>query len=132
MDTPYLKKLNELDDFTVAAGSPDPRGWQVVSSDGRDVGRVTDLIVDTTVMKARYLDVEMDQAAADALERHVFVPAAQVTIGEPEQRARRIVIPVTLETARRAARSERAMGEPAVAERAHSISRTRGGDDGGH
>ncbi|HET9394707.1 MAG TPA: PRC-barrel domain-containing protein, partial [Nitrospiraceae bacterium] len=57
-----LKNLNELDDYQVGADDADPRGWQVTATDGRGIGRVADLIVDTDSMKVRYLDVEVDRA----------------------------------------------------------------------
>jgi hypothetical protein len=52
--------LKELKDYKVAKDDPDVRGWQVVGRDGRAVGEVHDLLVDTVAMRARYLDVELD------------------------------------------------------------------------
>lgn len=109
-----LKRLDELDDFTVAAGDPDPRGWNVESTDGRGIGRVADLVVDTTAMKARYLDVEIDKNLNPAAhDRHVFVPTEAVTIGKREREERRISLPVTAESAARAAgRPDVILAEP--------------------
>jgi uncharacterized protein (TIGR02271 family) len=50
--------MNQLSGYTVADGEPDIRGWDVVASDGRRLGRVDDLLVDTTANKVRYVDVE--------------------------------------------------------------------------
>ena len=90
-----LKKLSDIGDLTVAAGDPDPRGWDVQAIDGSDVGRVRDLIVDTGAMKARYLEVEMDPALTDARDRHVLVPTESVSIGQRERNLRQISLPVT-------------------------------------
>lgn len=56
-----LARLHELNDFKVADGDPDVRGWPVRTSDGQRAGKVDDLIVDTGAMQVRYLDVELDR-----------------------------------------------------------------------
>lgn len=57
---PRCAALKELDEYEVADGYPDPRGWTVRAADGRDVGKVQDLIVDTGTMRTRYLAVRLD------------------------------------------------------------------------
>ena len=52
-----LKPLSELPDYKVEPGDPDPRGWTVISTDGRSLGRVEDLVIDTSAMKVRQLIV---------------------------------------------------------------------------
>lgn len=59
-ETPRVAALSDLDDFEVADGYPDPRGWRVLTADGTEVGKVHDLIVDTGSMRTRYLDVKLD------------------------------------------------------------------------
>jgi sporulation protein YlmC with PRC-barrel domain len=67
--------LKQLDDFKVAEGEPDVRGWEVVSADGRKIGEVDELLVDTSAMKVRYLDVDLnDELIAGDPDRHVLVP----------------------------------------------------------
>ncbi|HEX8697091.1 MAG TPA: DUF2382 domain-containing protein [Longimicrobium sp.] len=67
--------LKQLDDFKVAEGEPDVRGWDVVSADGRKIGEVEELLVDTGAMKVRYLDVDLDNSLiAGDPDRHVLVP----------------------------------------------------------
>lgn len=67
--------LGQLDDFTVAEGDPDVRGWEVLASDGRKIGEVDELLVDARAMKVRYLDVDVDGALAGRDgERHVLIP----------------------------------------------------------
>ena len=77
-----LKRLSDAD-LSVADGEPDVRGWDVVSADGRDVGEVEDLIVDTDAMKVRYLEVDIDgQHQAD----DVFVPIASADLDRDRKR----------------------------------------------
>lgn len=64
--------LSSLDDFQVADGYPDPRGWDVIASDGLEAGKVHDLVVDTGSMRTRYLDVKLDPDIAD--DAHVLLP----------------------------------------------------------
>ena len=59
-DDPRCAGLKDLGDYEVAEGYPDPRGWTVRSADGREVGKVRDLIVDTGSMRTRYLAVRLD------------------------------------------------------------------------
>ncbi len=87
----HLGRLNDLDEFKVADGYPDIRGWDVRTTDGSTVGKVGDLIVDTAAMRVRYLDVEVDrslaQAAKDAVtpgdqERHTLLPIGNVQLDD--------------------------------------------------
>ncbi len=66
--------LGQLDDFKVADGDPDVRGWQVVASDGQTIGEVDELLIDTNAMKVRYLDVEVENGLMAEPDRHVLVP----------------------------------------------------------
>ena len=52
--------MSKLDDYEVADGSVDVRGWKVIGSAGTDVGKVDDLIVDASTMQARHLVVALD------------------------------------------------------------------------
>jgi photosynthetic reaction center H subunit len=74
-DFNQIVPLDELDDFDVAEGDPDVRGWDVIAADGRKIGEVDDLLVDTTAMKVRYLDVEADDELMEADDdRHFLIP----------------------------------------------------------
>jgi uncharacterized protein (TIGR02271 family) len=86
-----LGRLNDLDEFKVADGYPDPRGWDVKTGDGRKLGTVDDLIVDTQAMRVRYVSVELDrsagQLARDAAtpgdqERHTLLPVGSVELDD--------------------------------------------------
>jgi uncharacterized protein (TIGR02271 family) len=73
--------LGELDDYEVADGFPEVRGWDVRDSAGRSIGYVYDLLVDLGAMRVAYLDVELDPefAGSDA-ERRVLVPLESVNL----------------------------------------------------
>jgi photosynthetic reaction center H subunit len=79
-----IAPLGDLRDFEVAEGYPDIRGWKVESADGREVGKVHDLLVDLDNMRTRYLDVRLaSDIAATPGDRDVLVPigTAQVADG---------------------------------------------------
>ncbi len=70
-----IAPLGALDDFQVAQGYPDVRGWKVFSSDGQEVGKVHELLIDVDNLRTRYLDVRLAQAiAATPGDRDVLVP----------------------------------------------------------
>jgi uncharacterized protein (TIGR02271 family) len=66
--------LSQAGDFEVAEGEPDIRGWEVRSSDGRTIGRVDELLVDTGALKVRYLDVEGERGLVARDGGHFLVP----------------------------------------------------------
>ncbi|GGK84058.1 PRC-barrel domain-containing protein [Rufibacter glacialis] len=77
-----LAPLHDLKDFKVANRNLDVRGWEVIGSDGKRIGKVDDLIVDRELMKVRYLDVDVDKehVLVDTDPRHILIPigAAQL------------------------------------------------------
>jgi sporulation protein YlmC with PRC-barrel domain len=82
-----LFRLHELENYEVADGDPDVRGWEVVAEDGKKIGNVDDLIVDPEQMKVRYLDIKTDhELAVGEGERHLLVPigAAQIDAEDDE------------------------------------------------
>ena len=82
-----LISLNARNDFQVARGEQDPRGWLVFAENGQIVGTVDDLLAETREMRVRYLDVSLSDPAGHELgDRHVLVPIADATFGSPEHR----------------------------------------------
>lgn len=78
-----LARLHDLDDFKVADGEPDVRGWPVRTADGECAGKVDDLIVDTAAMQVRFLDVELDRRTLRLNEdRHVLVPMSEARLDD--------------------------------------------------
>jgi uncharacterized protein (TIGR02271 family) len=99
------KVLSELLDYTIDPGDPDPRGWPVVSADERPLGRVEDLVIDTSAMKVRYLVVTPDNASADS------PPSTLVDIADVDIRDRaRQVVARTLPGAQASRSAERNTG----------------------
>jgi hypothetical protein len=73
-----LAELRQLDDYVIADGDPDIRGWEVKSAASlgeRAVGRVEDLIVDLDTLRVRYMLVCLDKSAvATTRDRRILVP----------------------------------------------------------
>jgi uncharacterized protein (TIGR02271 family) len=84
--TEGIYPLDELKGHTVAKGNPDPRGWDVYSSDDTKLGEVKDLLVDVSVMEARYLDVELDKDIAGERDRHVLLPVGTARLDDDSDR----------------------------------------------
>lgn len=66
--------LAQLQGFRIANGALDMRLWQVHSGDGKWIGTVDELLVDTATMEVRYLDVEVENLLVTGRERHVLIP----------------------------------------------------------
>jgi len=82
-----LQRLSDADGLDVAENEPDIRGWDVVISDGTKVGEVDDLIVDTTAMKARYVDVDLDRKMMGLDdEQHALVPITLVDLDTDDKK----------------------------------------------
>ena len=88
-----IGRLSDLDDFKVADGYPDIRGWDVKTADGSRIGKVKDLVVDTGAMRVRYLDVELDRSVRDLArdattpgdqgdDRHVLLPIGDLRLDD--------------------------------------------------
>ena len=78
-----LSPLKDLKNFKVAKDNLDVRGWEVYGADGRKLGVVDDLIVDETLMKVRYLDVEIDKDLIhDNPDHHLLVPIGSARLQE--------------------------------------------------
>lgn len=83
-----LAHLSDLDhDYMVADPLPDFRHWKVTLPDGRRLGKVDDIVVDTSTMMGKYVEVKADR---DVLlgdeDRWVLVPVESVRIDSAEDR----------------------------------------------
>ncbi len=84
-ERPRVAPLSELSDFKVAENEPDIRGWKVRSSDGREIGKIKDLIGDTGAMKIRYLDVSLDKKALNLKDdRRVLIPIGAARLNDDD------------------------------------------------
>jgi photosynthetic reaction center H subunit len=58
---PAVCSLARLRGYRITPGDPDVHGWQVYAADGRNLGQVDDLLVDTAAMQVRYLQVRLER-----------------------------------------------------------------------
>jgi uncharacterized protein (TIGR02271 family) len=84
-DINRVAPLSELNDYKVADGDPDIRGWDVTTERGDKVGEVDDLIVDTGAMKVRYIAVDLDERVAGP-DRKVLVPIGAAQLDDHQDR----------------------------------------------
>jgi hypothetical protein len=78
-----LVSLASLEKWTVSDGEPDIRGWDVRTVSGRQLGTVSDLMVDANAGEVVLLDIDLP-----ATDRHTFVPIRVVQI----DRTRRLIL----------------------------------------
>ncbi len=82
-DGAQIAPLSDLKDFQVSGGYKDIRGWRVDSTDGKEVGKVHDLLVDLDGMRTRYLDVRLSSSiAATHDDRDVLIPIGSARIAD--------------------------------------------------
>jgi len=78
---PYVRKgvrlarLSDLDNYKVADGEPDIRGWEVRTISGRQLGEVAELLVDTEAGEVVMIDVDVRDSG-----RHSFAPVRAAMI----------------------------------------------------
>lgn len=83
--TPRLVHLDDVSDLQVADGDPDIRGWDVRTADGEKIGKVKDLIIDTGLMKVRYIEAQIDKNVLNASDdRHVLIPIGSARLDDDE------------------------------------------------
>jgi uncharacterized protein (TIGR02271 family) len=79
-----LVPFSSMNNYKVSEEDPDVRGWHVVADDGRALGTVRDMLVDTSRMKVEYFSV------TDGIDSDALVPAASAQV---DRTARRILVP---------------------------------------
>lgn len=78
-----LVRLEEAKDFDIAKGSRDIRGWHVKTPDGRDIGKVDELIVDQAAKRVRYMDVKVNRKGLGIDDdRHILIPIGAAQLNE--------------------------------------------------
>ena len=82
-NTQNLVKLSDAGDLRVAEGNEDIRGWEVRGQNGDKIGKVKDLLVDPTVMRARYMDVELSGGLFGS-GRRVLVPVGIARLSDDD------------------------------------------------
>src|SRR5256885_5075138 len=81
-DAEGLVRLKDLGSWDVAEGEPDIRGWEVRTIGGRELGKVTELLIDPDAGEVVMIDVDLTGS-----DRHAQVPLRIAEI----DRARRLV-----------------------------------------
>ena len=77
----YIAPLSALDNYEIADGYPEVRGWDVRDADDRSIGYVYDVLVDVPAMRVRFLDVELaPRFAAVEADRRVLIPMENVDL----------------------------------------------------
>jgi sporulation protein YlmC with PRC-barrel domain len=76
MDKVKHRRLQELkrSDFEIVDGEPDIRGWDVLTTDGKQLGKVKELIVDAQQKKIRYLMLDTNKNQLDLADRILLIP----------------------------------------------------------
>jgi hypothetical protein len=94
-DGSRIAPLGDVDDFEIAEGYSDVRGWRVDAADGTEIGKVHELLVDLDALRTRYLDVRLTTEVAAAPEdRDVLVPIGAARIDKEHEV---ITVPLTAE-----------------------------------
>src|SRR5262245_35508252 len=70
-----LVPMSCLESWTVSNDDPDIRGWDIRTASGRQLGIVSDLLIDAQVGEVVLLDVDLP-----GTDRHTFVPIRVVHI----------------------------------------------------
>jgi photosynthetic reaction center H subunit len=81
--------MREDNEFSIAEGDPDPRGYDVVGADGLIAGVVSDVWVDRSEFMIRYLEVEFlapDSDPDNPTTKRVLFPMTFATVDSKRQR----------------------------------------------
>lgn len=78
-----LVALSTLSSWRVAEGEPDIRGWEVQTVSNRQLGTVSDLLIDAAAGEVVLIDVDLPGS-----DKHTLVPIRVVQI----DRARRVIL----------------------------------------
>ena len=91
INTPYIYKnhllpLSRCEDYQVADGDSDVRGWDVIGSEGEKFGKIHDLLVDLNAMKVRYLDIDINDSVWDDDEKlQMIVPVGTAILNKDDK-----------------------------------------------
>lgn len=92
-----LYYLHELTDYKVADEYSDIRGWQIEDSDGRNIGKVENLLVDKKNKRVVYLDVEVNNSVIEEGYKNFEVPASHGVHGFLNKEGdNHIIVPIAM------------------------------------
>ena len=114
-DHPHAS-IAELGGFESAEDGPDVRGWDVISRDGRRIGTVDDVLVETDNREARYLAVRVDDRPDEVLAGEARTPLENAAIPELDSMAEpgELIGQATVPAATAPERPARTVGEALV------------------
>lgn len=84
-DYKRIGRVEDLDGYKVADHEADPRGWNVIGSDGSKLGEVDHLIGDTAEKKVIFLTVDVDDALIGE-DRKVLIPVERVDLDRDDEK----------------------------------------------
>lgn len=93
---PKIVPMRKLSTFSVVKQDADPRGYNVIGSDGESGGKVVDLWVDQAEAMIRYLELEVGSTAAVATANGEGEEGAAAAQAVPTKR--RVLFPMPLAT----------------------------------
>ncbi len=80
-----LMHLSDMNDYEIADGEPDIRGWDVRASNGDKIGDVEDLLVDSATLRVRYIEVKLEKdLVANADRRHALLPIGSARLDDDD------------------------------------------------
>ncbi len=80
-----LMPLSAMDNYEIADGEPDIRGWDVRSTDGEKLGEVEDLLVDPQQLMVRYIEVQLENGlAVDDMHQFAVLPIGSARLDEDD------------------------------------------------
>lgn len=87
MSTKTEKKLDKIGKakYKVAKGNHDVRNWSVIASNGDNIGKVVDMVIDKETERVRYLELLITAHYPDVEDRHILVPTGLVSIHPDNQ-----------------------------------------------
>ena len=80
-DARRLVPMRDLDNYKVADGEPDIRGWNVFTATGRELGDIEDLLVDTEMGEVVMIDIDLKRD-----DRHTLAPIKAAWIDRESHR----------------------------------------------
>lgn len=83
-DLSNLTPLSALHEYDVSDDDSDVRGWDVIASDGQQIGEVQELLVDTSARRVRYLVVDVDTSLRSGSSQggNVLIPVEGVRLDD--------------------------------------------------
>lgn len=70
-----LVPMEELEEFEIADGEPDPRGWDLIAGDDSRIGTLQELLVSPSTMTAYFAIVEGDAWIG---HRRILMPLSEI------------------------------------------------------